>query len=143
MIVSGGPQDNGGSLLRPGSGKMVSNFGGDGGDVSSAEQRVQHRPGVRRTDDGGDPDLRQARAGPERVPRCERRDDVQHLAAGRERAVHRAVHRERQEHQPVGRGRHEPLVPGQGLRNPEPGRLAEDLLAAIARAHVHRGRVLG
>jgi photosystem II stability/assembly factor-like uncharacterized protein len=33
VIVSGGLQDNGGSLLRPGSGKMVSNFGGDGGDV--------------------------------------------------------------------------------------------------------------
>jgi hypothetical protein len=33
VAVSGGLQDNGGSLLRPGSGKMVSNFGGDGGDV--------------------------------------------------------------------------------------------------------------
>jgi hypothetical protein len=33
VLVSGGLQDNGGSLLRPGSGKMVSNFGGDGGDV--------------------------------------------------------------------------------------------------------------
>jgi hypothetical protein len=33
VLVSGGLQDNGGSLLRPGAGKMVSNFGGDGGDV--------------------------------------------------------------------------------------------------------------
>src|SRR5215208_791974 len=33
VLVSGGLQDTGGSLLRPGSGKMVSNFGGDGGDV--------------------------------------------------------------------------------------------------------------
>jgi hypothetical protein len=33
VLVSGGLQDNGGSLLRPGSGTMVSNFGGDGGDV--------------------------------------------------------------------------------------------------------------
>ena len=33
VLVSGGMQDNGGSLVRPGSGKMVSNFGGDGGDV--------------------------------------------------------------------------------------------------------------
>jgi hypothetical protein len=33
MLVSGGLQDNGGSLLRPGAAKMVSNFGGDGGDV--------------------------------------------------------------------------------------------------------------
>jgi hypothetical protein len=33
VLVSGGLQDNGGSLVRPGSGKMVSNFGGDGGDV--------------------------------------------------------------------------------------------------------------
>ena len=33
VLVSGGMQDNGGSLLRPGAGKMVSNFGGDGGDV--------------------------------------------------------------------------------------------------------------
>jgi sugar lactone lactonase YvrE len=33
VAVSGGMQDNGGSLLRPGDGKMVSNFGGDGGDV--------------------------------------------------------------------------------------------------------------
>jgi hypothetical protein len=33
VLVSGGLQDNGGSLIRPGSGKMVSNFGGDGGDV--------------------------------------------------------------------------------------------------------------
>jgi sugar lactone lactonase YvrE len=34
VLVSGGLQDNGGSLLRPGGAeKMVSNFGGDGGDV--------------------------------------------------------------------------------------------------------------
>lgn len=33
VLVSGGLQDNGGSLLRPGSPKMVSNFGGDGGDT--------------------------------------------------------------------------------------------------------------
>jgi len=36
VLVSGGLQDNGGSLLRPNGGpnsKMVSNFGGDGGDV--------------------------------------------------------------------------------------------------------------
>jgi sugar lactone lactonase YvrE len=33
LLVSGGLQDNGGSLIRPGSGKMVSPFGGDGGDV--------------------------------------------------------------------------------------------------------------
>jgi hypothetical protein len=33
VLVSGGLQDNGGSLLRPGAAKMVSNFGGDGGDV--------------------------------------------------------------------------------------------------------------
>ena len=33
VLVSGGLQDNGGSLLRPGGSKMVSNFGGDGGDV--------------------------------------------------------------------------------------------------------------
>jgi len=33
VVVSGGLQDNGGSLLRPGADKMVSNFGGDGGDV--------------------------------------------------------------------------------------------------------------
>lgn len=33
VLVSGGMQDNGGSLLRPGSGIMNSNFGGDGGDV--------------------------------------------------------------------------------------------------------------
>ncbi len=33
VLVSGGMQDNGGSLLRPGASKMVSNFGGDGGDV--------------------------------------------------------------------------------------------------------------
>ena len=33
VLVSGGLQDNGGSLIRPGSPKMVSNFGGDGGDV--------------------------------------------------------------------------------------------------------------
>jgi hypothetical protein len=33
VLVSGGLQDNGGSLLRPGAPKMVSNFGGDGGDV--------------------------------------------------------------------------------------------------------------
>jgi hypothetical protein len=33
VFVSGGLQDNGGSLLRPGADTMVSNFGGDGGDV--------------------------------------------------------------------------------------------------------------
>jgi photosystem II stability/assembly factor-like uncharacterized protein len=33
VLVSGGMQDNGGSLIRPGAPKMVSNFGGDGGDV--------------------------------------------------------------------------------------------------------------
>jgi hypothetical protein len=33
VLVSGGLQDNGGSLVRPNSGSMVSNFGGDGGDV--------------------------------------------------------------------------------------------------------------
>ena len=33
VLVSGGLQDNGGSLVRPGAAKMVSNFGGDGGDV--------------------------------------------------------------------------------------------------------------
>jgi hypothetical protein len=33
VLVSGGLQDNGGSLVRPGAPKMVSNFGGDGGDV--------------------------------------------------------------------------------------------------------------
>jgi hypothetical protein len=33
VLVSGGLQDNGGSLLRPNAPKMVSNFGGDGGDV--------------------------------------------------------------------------------------------------------------
>ena len=33
VLVSGGLQDNGGSLIRPGGQKMVSNFGGDGGDV--------------------------------------------------------------------------------------------------------------
>jgi sugar lactone lactonase YvrE len=33
VLVSGGLQDNGGSLVRPGGAKMVSNFGGDGGDV--------------------------------------------------------------------------------------------------------------
>src|SRR5207245_265187 len=33
VFVSGGLQDNGGSLLRPGASTMVSNFGGDGGDV--------------------------------------------------------------------------------------------------------------
>ncbi|HET7129764.1 MAG TPA: hypothetical protein VFJ93_11890 [Gaiellaceae bacterium] len=33
VLVSGGLQDNGGSLIRPGAEKMVSNFGGDGGDV--------------------------------------------------------------------------------------------------------------
>ena len=32
-LVSGGLQDNGGSLLREGAAKMSSNFGGDGGDV--------------------------------------------------------------------------------------------------------------
>jgi hypothetical protein len=33
VLVSGGLQDNGGLLMRPGASKMVSNFGGDGGDV--------------------------------------------------------------------------------------------------------------
>ena len=33
VLVSGGLQDNGGSLLNPAGGHMVSNFGGDGGDV--------------------------------------------------------------------------------------------------------------
>ena len=33
VLVSGGLQDNGGSLLNPDKGNMVSNFGGDGGDV--------------------------------------------------------------------------------------------------------------
>ncbi len=33
VLVSGGLQDNGGSLVRPGAAKVVSNFGGDGGDV--------------------------------------------------------------------------------------------------------------
>jgi hypothetical protein len=33
VLVSGGLQDNGGSLLRPNAPKMVSNFGGDGGDT--------------------------------------------------------------------------------------------------------------
>jgi hypothetical protein len=33
VLVSGGLQDNGGSLLNPDKGQMVSNFGGDGGDV--------------------------------------------------------------------------------------------------------------
>jgi hypothetical protein len=33
VIVSGGLQDNGGSIFQVGSGKMSSNFGGDGGDV--------------------------------------------------------------------------------------------------------------
>lgn len=33
VLVSGGLQDNGGSLLNPAGGNMVSNFGGDGGDV--------------------------------------------------------------------------------------------------------------
>ena len=33
VLVSGGLQDNGGLLMRPGAAKMVSNFGGDGGDV--------------------------------------------------------------------------------------------------------------
>jgi sugar lactone lactonase YvrE len=33
VLVSGGLQDNGGSLLNPAKGNMVSNFGGDGGDV--------------------------------------------------------------------------------------------------------------
>ena len=33
VLVSGGLQDNGGSLLRPARAKMGSNFGGDGGDV--------------------------------------------------------------------------------------------------------------
>ena len=33
MLVSGGLQDNGGSLVTAARGNMVSNFGGDGGDV--------------------------------------------------------------------------------------------------------------
>jgi hypothetical protein len=33
VLVSGGLQDNGGSLVNPRTGNMVSNFGGDGGDV--------------------------------------------------------------------------------------------------------------
>jgi hypothetical protein len=33
VLVSGGMQDNGGLLMRPGAAKIVSNFGGDGGDV--------------------------------------------------------------------------------------------------------------
>lgn len=33
VLVSGGLQDNGGSLVNPDNGNMVSNFGGDGGDV--------------------------------------------------------------------------------------------------------------
>jgi photosystem II stability/assembly factor-like uncharacterized protein len=33
VVVSGGLQDNGGSILRPGAAKMSSNFGGDGGDT--------------------------------------------------------------------------------------------------------------
>ncbi len=33
VLVSGGLQDNGGLLMRPRASKMVSNFGGDGGDV--------------------------------------------------------------------------------------------------------------
>jgi len=33
VLISGGLQDNGGSLLRPGAAKMSSNFGGDGGDT--------------------------------------------------------------------------------------------------------------
>src|SRR5262249_17429953 len=33
VLVSGGLQDNGGSLVNPAKGNMVSNFGGDGGDV--------------------------------------------------------------------------------------------------------------
>jgi hypothetical protein len=33
VIVSGGLQDNGGSIIRQGAAKMASNFGGDGGDV--------------------------------------------------------------------------------------------------------------
>ena len=143
-LVSGGLQDNGGSLLRPGAAKMVSNFGGDGGDVlvdpnngcNIVQEYVYLTMEVTQTC---------ANPGPasERVPRPERRDDVQHRAAGRQRAVHRALHGERQEHQPVDRGRYQPLVPGQGLRDPEPGRVAEDLLAALAGADVHGGRLLG
>ena len=59
VLVSGGLQDNGGSLLRPGAAKMSSNFGGDGGDVLvDPNDGCNIVAGVRRPDDGGHPDLR-------------------------------------------------------------------------------------
>ena len=129
----------------PGGQKMVSNFGGDGGDVlvdpadgcNIVQEYVYLTMRVTKT-------CANPGAGPsERVPRPVAVDDDRHLAARRERAVHRAVHGERQEHQPVaGRG-HEPLVPGQGLRHHVRLAVAEGVLAADGRQDVHGGLVLG
>ena len=103
VLVSGGLQDNGGSLIRPGGPKMVSNFGGDGGDVlvdpADGCNIVQEYVYLSMR---GHEDVRQPGPGSsERVPRSLGCDDDRHLAAGRQRAVHRAVHGQRQEHQPV------------------------------------------
>ena len=103
VLVSGGLQDNGGSLIRPGGQKMVSNFGGDGGDVlvdpadgcNIVQEYVYLSMRVTKTCANPGPGHPNAFLDLSDV------DDDRHLAARRQRAVHRAVHGERQEHQPV------------------------------------------
>ena len=135
VLVSGGLQDNGGSLIRPGSPKMVSNFGGDGGDVlvdpadgcNIVQEYVYLSMRVTKTCANPGPGHPNAFLD---LSQC---DDDRHLAARRECAVHRTVHGERQEHQSVAGCRHEPLVPGQGLRHHLGLAVAEGVLTAVRR----------
>ena len=101
MLVSGGLQDNGGSLVDPRAGKMVSNFGGDGGDVlvdpNNGCNIVQEYVVLSMT-------LTQTCgiAGrtwrPDRVRRPVAGDGVQDRAPRHERALHRAVRGEHKRH---------------------------------------------
>ena len=114
---------------------MVSNFGGDGGDVlvdpndgcNIVQEYVVLSMSVTQT-------CAHPTCESERVPRPVEGDDVQHRAARRQRALHRAVRGQRPEHQRVDRRRQQPLVAGEGLRIRKPSEWTKAYTLADRRA---------
>ncbi len=142
VLVSGGLQDNGGSLLRPGADTMVSNFGGDGGDVlvdpndgcNIVQEYVDLAMSVTQT--CAHPNL----LNPKHVGAfldATQGDVVQHRAARHQRALHCAVRRQRSEHQRVAGRRQQPVDPGEGLRDPQAVGMDEGVHARHAEPALH------
>ena len=145
VLVSGGLQDNGGSLLRPGAGKMVSNFGGDGGDVlvdpnngcNIVQEYVYLTMEVTQTCANPGPGHPNAFLDPNDATTFNiAPPDVNAQFIAPFTANDKNIN------QWIAAGT-SLWYQDKGFAIRQPGRVAEDLLAAVAGADVHRGCVLG